>query len=132
MQSAGISRYSICPALRICLSQASGLQRLSAFSFAPSSGRRLGLDGLFKDPVLVLRLMNARCARVLEARLGPGFIEDGVEPIPENYARLVPVGDGLAVLFPECQAAVYGREIQVAAIPLDPLSPAGPFPAVWK
>ncbi|MBR5734896.1 MAG: DUF3298 domain-containing protein [Desulfovibrionaceae bacterium] len=99
--------------------------------FSEKRGRLLGLGDLFADANMAVRLMSQWATKKLSAALGESFFSNGVEPKPENFTRLIPVRDGLVMVFPEYQAAPFGMGAQVVKMPLNALEKTGPKPEVW-
>ena len=111
-----------------------GLSHLTAFSYTRTGGP-LGLSGLFADASHALQFLSDFCARRLARKLGKSFRREGVKAEPANFKLLVPVADGLAVVFPASQVA-HGAGgaplgVQVVKIPLSALKAAAPRNGIW-
>ena len=103
----------------------------TALVLSRKTGRQLGLGDMFADANMAVSLMSQWATEKLAASLGAAFEKAGAEPRPENFTRIIPVQDGLVMVFEEYQVAPYASGMQVVKMPLNALEKAGPKPGVW-
>ena len=99
------------------------------------TGQRLGLVDLFEDPDAALQIMSAWAYKKLSQRLGGMRQEQtlrmGLTPVPENFASLTLVLEGVRMNFQPYQVAPWAAGAQKVTIPLEELQPARPLLRLW-
>lgn len=101
-----------------------------------ANDQRLDLVDIFEYPDQALNLMSRYSRKVLETRLGPAgrsrMLQDGTEPLAENFASLTLTRDGVTVNFQPWQVAPWEAGIQRVEIPLTELLAANPLMSLWN
>jgi hypothetical protein len=99
------------------------------------TGQRLGLVDLFEDPEAALRIMSDWAYKELSQRLGgmrqEQTLRTGLTPVPENFASLTLVPQGVRINFQPYQVAPWAAGAQKVTIPLEELLPARPLLRLW-
>ena len=99
------------------------------------TGQRLGLVDLFEDPDAALQIMSAWAYKKLSQRLGgmrqEQTLRTGLTPVPENFASLTLVPEGVRMNFQPYQVAPWAAGAQKVTIPLEELLPARPLLRLW-
>ena len=99
------------------------------------TGQRLGLVDLFEDPDAALQIMSAWAYKKLSQRLGgmrqEQTLRTGLTPVPENFASLTLVPEGVRMNFQPYQVAPWAAGAQKVTIPLEELQPARPLLRLW-
>lgn len=99
------------------------------------NGQRLNLVDMFDNPELALHLMSAWSRKNLVPRLGAAgraqMLNDGTEPLLENYSSLTLTKDGICINFQPWQVAPWNAGVQKVEMPLAELMEAGPLLVLW-
>lgn len=99
------------------------------------TGQRLNLVDIFEKPDLALQLMSDWSRKVLEKRLGAArrtaMLNDGTEPLIENFSSLTLTPEGICINFQPWQVAPREAGIQRVHMPLEELLPSSPLLALW-
>ena len=106
---------------------------IMTLNYSLLSDSRLGLVDMFEDPEKALQLMSVHAGAQLEKRLGAlsHNMADGLLPLPENYSSLTLGPQGLRINFQPYQAAPWAAGPQYVEMPLQDLTPAGPYLPIW-
>lgn len=89
--------------------------------FDMNDGTEITLDRLFPDIETALDKISAICRDVLSRSLGdmlvPDMLDQGVQPMEDNFKRFILTGEGVAFFFAPYQVAPYAAGEQVVTIP---------------
>lgn len=100
------------------------------------NGQRLHVVDIFENPELALSLMSSFSRRQLEPRLGAArrarMLQEGTEPLAENFSSLTLTPEGICINFQPWQVAPWEAGIQKVEMPLSELLPAGPLLSLWN
>lgn len=100
-----------------------------------STGKRLDLSDLFRNPEKALVLMSAWSRKELSKNLGKdaddAMIHAGTEPDTANFGNLMLIPEGLNIEFSPYQVASWAEGQQQVVMPLSELAEAGPERNIW-
>lgn len=101
-----------------------------------ANNQRLALVDIFEKPDQALLLMSRYARNVLRTRLGPNgntrMLQNGTEPLSENFASLTLTREGITVNFQPWQVAPWEAGIQKVEIPITELLAAEPLLSLWN
>ena len=98
------------------------------------NGQRLSLSDIFAKPDLALQLMSNWSRRSLNNRYGLSrkqMIDNGTEPLLENFSSLTLTPKGVCINFQPYQVASGELGIQTVEMPLEELASAQPLKIFW-
>lgn len=99
------------------------------------NGQRLNFVDIFEKPDVALELMASWSRKQLEQKLGsalsPRMLEDGTEPLVENFSSLTLTPTGICINFQPYQVAPGETGIQKVEMPLEELAVSAPLLALW-
>lgn len=99
------------------------------------NGQRLSFVDLFEKTDLALELMSKWSRKELANRLGSSrrsqMLNDGTEPIIENFSSLTLTPEGICINFQPYQVAPWDAGAQKVIMPLEELMPSSPLLALW-
>jgi uncharacterized protein YecT (DUF1311 family) len=100
-----------------------------------TSGKPVPPDGLFRRGSAWLEPLSDYCYRALSGRepftSGDEWLQQGTAPKADNYRKLLPLADGLQVIFEQYQVGPYAIGFHAVTVPyaeLSTLLAAGLFP----
>ncbi|WP_207260425.1 DUF3298 and DUF4163 domain-containing protein [Desulfovibrio sp. Huiquan2017] len=93
--------------------------------FDMTDGGEISLNRLFPDSEAALARISAICREVLSRSLGdmlvPDMLDQGTQPVEDNFKRFILTDEGVAFFFAPYQTAPYAAGEQVVTIPFDRL-----------
>lgn len=117
------------------LSPGEGNLDILTLNYSMFTGQRLSLADIFEKPELALELMSNWSRRQLAARLGTAkraqMLQDGTEPLVENFSSITLIPDGICINFQPFQVAPGSAGVQKVEMPLHELLAAEPLLALW-
>ena len=99
------------------------------------TGQRLNFVDIFEKPDVALQLMSSWAREQLGTRLGAArrtrMLQDGTEPVIENFSSFSLTPEGICINFQPWQVAPSDAGIQKVAMPLEALMPSEPLLVLW-
>lgn len=115
------------------LGGAHGSLVLTSCNYDRLTGKRIGLEDLFRRPDKALELFSIlACGELLDRGMPPDMVRAGTSPQASNFRTFLLAEKGLTLYFEPYQVAPWAQGAVKVYVPVDALWEAGPRREYWR